>query len=137
MTNLFEKALLTAFGILTLIIFLSIINPFLKEIATYYNIFENEKTIYNNFINNVDHAINHVIENPDDTYFKEINYPKNLNISFKGKNAKYEYFVQYQHFSVNKDYSEEFVSFKYLDIIPDTYNLIISYRSSLINVSIN
>ncbi|MFX0177427.1 MAG: hypothetical protein ACFE85_14530 [Candidatus Hodarchaeota archaeon] len=137
MTTLFEKALLTGFGLFILIIFFSIINPFLGEIANYYKNVDHDNLIYSNFINEIDNAINSIIEKPNETYLKEVKYPEDLNITFYGNIAKFEYFLQYQLYSINKEYLDSFVECYYYNVFPNTYILIISYKSNLIDVSFN
>ncbi|MFX1356723.1 MAG: hypothetical protein ACFFA8_05500 [Promethearchaeota archaeon] len=137
MTNLFEKALLTGFGLFTLIIFFSIVNPFLGEISNYYKLIDNEKKVYMSFISKIDYAINSIIENPNETYIDEINYPKDLNVSFYENITKYEYFIQDQTNSVFKEYSSQFVENHYCDLLPDLYNLLIIYKSFMIDVRLN
>jgi len=134
MTNLFEKVLLTGFGLFTLIIFFSLVNPFLGEIADYYKNIDNEKKIYITFISKIDYAINSIIEDPNETYLEEVNYPKDLNISFYGNNTKYDYVLQYQTYSVLKEYSKQFVEYHYCNVLPEVYNLLITCKSSKIDV---
>ena len=82
MTNLLEKALLTGFGIFVLTIFLSMINPFIIQISEFNGTTENDIRIYENFFNEVDIAVKFIIECPDEIYLREIDYPKNLNVTF-------------------------------------------------------
>jgi len=137
MTNLFEKALLTGFGLFILIIFFSIINPFLGEITDYYRDIDNEKQIYIDFMSNMDSAINSIIENPDEHYIEKVNYPKDLNISFYGNKVKYDYIVQFQTYSVFKEYLGNFVENDYYNLLPDVYDLLITYKSGMIDVCFN
>ena len=74
MTNLLEKALLTGFGIFILLIFVSLINPFMISISEFNSTIKNDVEKYNNFFNEVDTAILFVIENPDVIYLDVIEY---------------------------------------------------------------
>jgi hypothetical protein len=75
MTNLLEKALLTGFGVFILIIFISLINPFILSISEFNSSIKNDVEKYNNFFNEVDTAILFVIANPEVNYLNIIEYP--------------------------------------------------------------
>ena len=81
MTNLLEKALLTGFGIFILIMFVSLINPFIITLSEFNNTVKNDVERYNNLFSEGDSAILFVIENPNIIYVNEIEYPGNLNIT--------------------------------------------------------
>ena len=81
MTNLLEKSLLIAFGLFTLMIFISIIIPYFLEIKNSDLSSENNSNDFNDFINEIDNAINYVIKNPEEISLLEINSNEDLNIT--------------------------------------------------------
>jgi len=137
MTNLLEKALLTGFGLFVLIIFLSIIAPFLGEISNYFNNMDDDLEDCNKFFDEIDNAINFIIEKPESVYSKEIEYPKNLNVSFYGNQVRYEYLIGKKLHILEKSYNESFVQSNYREMVPKNYLLKISYILNSINVSID
>ncbi|TFF85306.1 MAG: hypothetical protein EU518_01440 [Promethearchaeota archaeon] len=91
MTNLIEKILITGFGILLLISFLTIINPFIDLFAKYDFYQEKyEKTIDN--INLIDSSIRYSI-NQNRSYCQEISIYQDLNVSIEKIQIKYEFFI--------------------------------------------
>ncbi|MFO7796005.1 MAG: hypothetical protein ACQERB_11020 [Promethearchaeati archaeon] len=91
MTNLIEKILITGFGILLLISFLTIINPFIDLFARYDFYQEKyEKTIDN--INLIDSSIRYSI-NQNRNYCQEISIYQDLNVSIEKIQIKYEFFI--------------------------------------------
>ena len=93
MTNLSEKALITGFGILILTIFISMINPFLIQISEFNSTINDDIKIYEDFFVDVDTGIKFIIENPNATYIKNIEYPRNLNVILTDFYCKYEYVI--------------------------------------------
>ena len=93
MTNLIEKSLLLGFGIFTIMIFSSIIIPFLGTIADFNQNGRNDLETYILFINEIDQGINYVIQNQEEIYLNEIDYPPNLNTSFYVNIVKFEFFI--------------------------------------------
>jgi hypothetical protein len=137
MTNLLEKALITGFGLFVLIIFLSIIAPFLGEISNYFSNIDNDLEDCSIFFDEIDNAITFIIEKPESVYLKEIGYPKNLNVSFYGNQVRYEYLIDNKLHILEKSYNESFVQSNYRDVIPKNYLLKVSYILNSINVSID
>ena len=131
MSNLLEKALLTAFGIFLLISFISLVFPFLEEISNY-----NESNInaYSKIIEEIDTGINFIIGNPNETYEIEVDYPENFNITINGIYIKYEYILDTKKSNRIFQYEESLFSHIYSDLIPQIYKLKILYFSDLIEV---
>ncbi|MFX1389632.1 MAG: hypothetical protein ACFE9Z_06155 [Promethearchaeota archaeon] len=137
MSNLIEKTLLLGFGIFTLTIFTSLILPFLGEIADFN---QNEKSKLENymlFIEEVDRGINYVIENPHNVYFKNIDYPSNLNISFYDSIVKYIFLIDNQICVRINEYNHTFYETHYYQIPPQVYLLNITIFLSSIKVNLN
>ena len=136
MTNIIEKSLLIGFGILILTIFSSIISPFLGKIIEFNKNEKKELETYTNLINEIDFGIIYVIQNPNECYLKKIEYPSNLNISFYGRFAEYEFIL---HNTISKNviiYNQTFLRSHFYELPPQTYLLNISETSSLIRIRI-
>jgi len=134
MTNLLEKALLTGFGLFILIIFISLINPFIINISEFNNAIKNDVEKYNNFFNEVDNAILFVIENPDEIYLNVIEYPGNLNITLTEGYAKYNFLIENEVQCKIYEYVKSFISYAYINLSSSRYILNISCNSNYINV---
>ena len=93
MTSLLEKALITGFGIFTLILFLIIINPFIREIKNYEKSQENQEDNSNDtndlieIINKVDFSIIHFIEQSQKLCSEKIKFVHQLPLIFKSDHA--------------------------------------------------
>lgn len=136
MTNLLEKALLTGFSLFVIIVFISIITPFLGEVSNYYNNSSEDIENYIKIIEEIDNGINFIIKKPELIYSKEINLPKNLNISFFGNLITYDYIYENKLFSIEKLYNQSFIECVYRNNITQSYLLKISYNLGMLNVSI-
>ena len=91
MAELFEKGLLIGFGIVVLLIFFSFLTPFLDVLYQY-----NDDSGLNNYtrvIDEIDEGILYVIDNPEEQYLSNIEYPRNLNITFHEKYTKYDFLI--------------------------------------------
>jgi hypothetical protein len=137
MTNLIEKSLLLGFGIFILIIFSSIILPFLDKIAEYNQNGRNDLETYMSFIDEIDQGINYVLENQNEIYLKKINYPANLNITFHANIAKYEFLIENQLCVKLKEYNEDFINRNFHLIPPGLYFVNFSFYSSVITINIH
>ena len=137
MTNLLEKALLTGFGVFILIIFISLINPFIISISEFNSAIKNDVEKYNNFFNEVDTAILFVIENPDVIYLDVIEYPGNLNISLTEGYVKYNFLIENEVQYKIYEYVKPFISYTYINLSSSRYILNISCNSNYINVQFN
>ncbi len=134
MTNLLEKALLTGFGLFILIIFISLINPFIISISEFNSAIKNDVEKYNNFFNEVDTAILYVIENPDVNYLDIIEYPENLNISLTEGYVKYNFLIENEVQYKIYEYVKPFISCAYINLSSSQYLLNVSCNSNYINV---
>lgn len=134
MTNLLEKGLIIGFGILILLIFFSLISPFLETISEFNNNEENDIENYISFIDEMDQAILHVIDNPEEDFLKSIEYPSNLNITLYNQYAKYDFIIGDEPQYIIIFYNESFIYNVFHDILPKTYLLNVSFILHLIKV---
>ncbi len=137
MTNLLEKALLTGFGIFVLIIFLSMINPFIIQISEFNGTIENDIITYENFFNEVDIAVKFIDENPDAIYLKEIDYPKNLNVTFSDFYVKYDFLIENKLNYKIYEYNKPFINHFYRNLPSTTFILNVSCFQNFIAVIFN
>lgn len=137
MTNLLEKALITGFGILILTIFISMINPFLIQISEFNDNINFDIEKYENFFFEVDAGIKFVIENPNTTYAKVIEYPKNLNITLTDFYCKYEYVIGNKDNYKIVEYIKPFIHHNYIKLPANSYILRISNIYNFIEVQFN
>ena len=137
MTNLLEKALLTGFGIFVLTIFLSMINPFIIQISEFNGTIENDIIAYENFFNEVDIAVKFIIENPDAIYLREIDYPKNLNVTFNDFYVKYDFLIENKLDYKIYEYNKPFINLFYRNLSSTTFLLNVSCFQNLIAVYFN
>jgi len=137
MTNLLEKALLTGFGIFVLTIFLSMINPFIIQISEFNGTIENDIIAYENFFNEVDIAVKFIIENPDAIYLREIDYPKNLNVTFNDFYVKYDYLIENKLNYKIYEYNKPFINLFYRNLSTTTFILNVSCFQNFIAVYFN
>ncbi len=137
MTNLIEKSLLLGFGIFTIIIFSTILIPFLGSIVEYNHKEKEALESYMIFINEVDLGLIYVSQHPKVSYIKEVDYPNNLNISFYDHIAKYEFILENKIWVRYIEYNITFINSYFHSIPPQTYLLNISQHSTLIRVNIS
>ena len=137
MTNLLEKALLTGFGIFVLTIFLSMINPFIIQISEFNGTIENDIIAYENFFNEVDIAVKFIIENPDAIYLREIDYPKNLNVTFNDFYVKYDFLIENKLNYKIYEYNKPFINHFYRNLSITTFILNVSCFQNFIAVYFN
>ena len=130
-----EKALLTAFGIFTLILFLTLVIPFLGEISDYNKNDRCDLESYMTFFNEVDNAILQVIENPEEPSLNSVHYPENLNITFDNCYIKFYYLLEGKQQIKILEYEAPFFQCSYQNIPSKTYLMKVSYRGSSIEVS--
>jgi len=134
MTNLLEKALLTGFGMFILIVFISLINPFIIAISDFNNTIKSDVEKYNNLFNEVDTAILFVIENPDVIYLNEIEYPRNLNVTFTNDYVKYDFLIDNEIQYKIYEYVKPFISCAYVNLSVSRYILNISCNYNYLSV---
>jgi hypothetical protein len=135
MTNLIEKSLLLGFSIFLLTIFSSILIPFLDEIDDFNTRDKPELDSYLDFFDEIDLAVCFIIDNPDKLYQKDVNYPKDLNITI------FEYFIIFE-FNFRNDnvshvliYNVSFIKCYFHDLPPQMYLLNISSTPSHIMIN--
>ena len=137
MTNLLEKALITGFGIFILTIFISMINPFLMQISEFNDNVNTDIEKYENFFYEVDTGIKFIIKNPNGTYIKEIEYPKDLNITLTGFYCKYEYVIGNKDNYKIFEYTKPFIDHSYIKLPTNNYILSISNIYNFIEIQFN
>ena len=137
MTNLLEKALLTGFGIFVLTIFLSMINPFIIQISEFNGTIKNDIIAYENFFNEVDIAVKFIIENPDAIYLRELDYPKNLNVTFDDFYVKYDFLIENKLNYKIYEYNKPFINIFYRNLSTTTFILNVSCFQNFIAVYFN
>ena len=134
MTNLLEKALLTGFGIFILLIFVSLINPFIINLSEFNSTVKNDIEKYSNFFGEVDAAILFVIENPQVNYLNEIEYPRNLNVTLTEEYVKYNFLIESEIQCKIYEYVKPFISRVYINLSSSRYILNISCNYNFINI---
>ncbi len=134
MTNLLEKALLTGFGIFILLVFVSLINPFMISISEFNSTIKNDVENYNNFFDEVDTAILFVIENPHINYLNEIEYPRNLNVTLTEDYVKYNFLIESEMQCKIYEYIKPFINHAYINLSSSRYILNISCNYNYINI---
>ena len=137
MTNLLEKALITGFGIFILTIFISMINPFLMQVSEFNDNVNTDIEKYENFFYEVDTGIKFLIENPNSTYVKDIEYPKDLNITLTGFYCKYEYVIDNKDNYKIFEYIKPFIDHSYINLPANSYILSISNIYNFIEIQFN
>ncbi len=129
-----EKSMLIGFGLFTLILFLSIIQPFLAEIMQFYD--EDKQNLENieNFIEEIDNAIIYIISNPEEIYQKELLYPRDLNITISGNEVEYNYLINSNVYSNSKNYGILFHDVFYHYNTSKQYILQVFFESNYIRI---
>jgi hypothetical protein len=136
MTNLIEKTLLIGFGIFTLTIFSSILIPFYARITEFNYNEKNNLESYIIIIDEINQGIEYVVQNTDERYLKTIEYPNDLNISFYGQIAKFEFIIEEKVYYKIIEYNGTFINRNFCQILPQTYLLNISRCSVYIKIEI-
>lgn len=136
MTNLIEKSLITGFGIFALILFLILITPFFQELENYNENEDNDEDLedFKIFINKIDVVIKYFIEHPGSEIFEEIEYPKNINITFINNYAKFDFIIDNKIQNKILSYNDQFLQKYYNNMTPKTYKLNVTRNTSLISV---
>ncbi len=137
MTNLLEKALLTGFGIFILTIFISMINPFIMQISEFNSTIKDDIEIYEDFFFDVDTGIKFIIENPNATFVKNIEYPRNMDVTLTGFYCKYEYVIGNKSSYKIFEYMKPFINHSYENLSANSYILSISIVYNFIEVQFN
>lgn len=136
MTNILEKALITGFGIFTLMIFVSFTAPFIMVLIDF-NINENDDLqSYINIIDEIDTGINYIIQNPDLDFLKTIDYPNNLNMTFVDNFAKFNFKIEERVQKQIIEYPKFFIT-KFFENLPSQIyllNITMKFSNILINL---
>ena len=135
MSNLLEKSLLIGFGIFTLIIFASIIVPFINQITEYNKDRREELQNYLDFIEKIDSSIKSVINDPSQVYTRTILYPEKINITIQEYSIEYKFLLGDTFNSKTEDYSQPFYQCEYLNFPSMSYDLNVSIKSSFIKIT--
>lgn len=136
MTNLLEKILLTGFGIVILVLFFSVINPFIIQFFEVNEYYQDNIAPYLSVIDDVNYGISFVQNNEDTQYLKIISYPASLNITLLDHNIKFHYLINSDIECRIYEYSVGFYNQNYSSLTPKDYIMNISFKESLIKVSI-
>ena len=136
MTNLIEKSLIIGFGILLLLIFFPLVNPFLSLLSEFNDDYNNEMTHLEEFITQIDKGINMVIDNSELNYIQQVEYPPNLNVTFNNQYAKFDFLIKGQMQYKILFYNHSFIYRFFHEICPQIYLLNVSWKLNLINVQI-
>ena len=136
MTNLIEKSLITGFGIFALILLFIMLTPFFQELEDYKENNDNDEELedFKKFINKIDGAIKYFIEHPGSEVFEEIEYPRNINLTFINNYAKFDFIIDNKIQNKILSYDDQFLQKYYYDVSPKTYKLNITRHTSLISV---
>ncbi len=137
MTNLLEKALIVGFGVFILTIFISMINPFIMQVSEFNSTIKDDIELYEDFFFDVDTGIKFIIENPNATYVKNIEYPRNLDVILTDFYCKYEYVLGNQNNYKIFEYIKPFINHSYVNLSANSYTLIISIVYNFIEVQFN
>ena len=134
MSNLIEKSLIIGFGIFSLIIFLSLIAPFLN--ISLKNYLDDKKTIenYNDFIDKVNTGVSYVIANPRNEFRELIDFPSFMNISISKNEIRYNFKIDSNIVSKHSLYSINFFNVEYKDYPSQNYRLQIYFELELLKV---
>ncbi|MHA1932900.1 MAG: hypothetical protein ACW96X_10190 [Promethearchaeota archaeon] len=135
MTNLIEKALLLGFSIFLLAVFSAILIPFLGELNEYNDNEQNEFENYTEFLDEINDAVLYVIQNPEKSYLHDIQYPKNLNLTFFDKYIISEFLIEGKIYSKALSYNTSFHNCFFHSLPPQKYLLNVS--SPLSNIIVN
>ena len=137
MTNLLENALIVGFGVFILTIFISMINPFILQVSEFNSTIKDDIELYEDFFFDVDTGIKFIIENPNATYVKNIEYPRNLDVILTDFYCKYEYVLGNQNNYKIFEYIKPFIDHSYVNLSANSYTLIISIVYNFIEVQFN
>ncbi|MFW9772246.1 MAG: hypothetical protein ACFFEO_08785 [Candidatus Thorarchaeota archaeon] len=137
MTNLLEKSLLLGFSIFTLMIFSSLLIPFLDEINNFKVNGDHELESYIRFTDEINQAVQYTIDHPENTYLKNVNYPNNFNITILDFFIICEFIIDRESFDRVLIYNASFHHCMYQNVPPQLYLLNVSFQSSYIFLSFN
>ena len=136
MSNIVEKSLIVGFGVFSLIILLSVLNPFFNLFIQNYQ--DNNLTLenYNNLIEKIDAGVYYIMANPKKEHRDLIEFPPYMNISISKNEIRYKYKIDDRIVSKCKSYSINFFDIIYEGYIPQDYDLLIYFELELLKVLI-
>ncbi|MHA2282950.1 MAG: hypothetical protein ACXAC5_19080 [Promethearchaeota archaeon] len=135
MTNLLEKSLLLGFSIFLLTIFSAILIPFLDELTEFNENEKKELGKYIEFLDEINEAVLYVIQNPEESYLQDIQYPRNLNLTFFDIYIISEFLIGSNIYGKTTSYNASFENCFFHNLPAQTYLLNISYPLS--NIIVN
>ena len=136
MSNLVEKSLIVGFGVFSLIVLLSVVNPFFDLFFQNYQ--DDNATLenYNNLIEKIDAGVYYVIANPKNEHYDVIEFPDYMNISISRNEIRYDYKINDKIVSKYKSYSINFFDIIYEEYPPQDYNLLVYFELELLKILI-
>jgi len=134
MTNLLEKSLLVGFGAFILVIFSSLIIPLIGEIIEFDKNEKNDLESYLTLVEKIDQGVNYIIDNNDKEFLNQIQYPKDLNITFIDSYIIFNFLIDKNHYEKVIAYDEWLFNNSFYNLAPQIYLLSVSYKRLLINV---
>ena len=130
MTNLFEKSLITGFGIFVLIIFITLISPFYDEVEEFNEEDKDDIDNYMDFVEQIDNAILTVKENPGFIYNDKIQCYENLDVIIEGKQVKIYFKLDNKPYYKILEYKVHLCNYTYDYLVSEIYNLEILYLNN-------
>jgi hypothetical protein len=134
MTNLVEKSLITGFGIFILILFISLVFPFLKVLSEYKNDKEHTLNDYIIIIDTFDLNINELEKNPQEKRNFCVYVPENLNISTSQEIIIFEFYYNNKKYSKVLNYELSFIANFFNNMEARVYDVKISLIDNMINI---
>lgn len=130
MTNLFEKSLITGFGIFVLIIFITFITPFYDEVEEFNEEEKDDIDNYMDFVEQLDNAILTVRENPGFIYNDDIQCYENLEVIIEEKQVKIYFKLDNHPYYKILEYDVYLCNYTYDYLVSEIYNLEILYLNN-------
>ena len=135
MTNLIEKVLLLGFSIFLLTILTSLLIPLFGEVNEFNKNVKRDLEFNIAFIDEIDQAILYVINNPEDIILKNVEYPRNFNITFLDSFIIFDFLIENNVINKILMYNTSFYNCKFQDFPPQTYLLNIKSQYSYIVIN--
>ena len=129
-----EKSLLIGFGLFTLIVFLSIIQPFFGALLRFYDEDKQYLEDIETFIEEIDNAIVYIMSNPEDVYENELLFPRDLNITISGNKVEYNYLINSNVYSDSKNYGILFHTDSYHNTESTQCTLSVFFESNYVRI---
>jgi len=136
MSNLIEKSLIVGFGVFSLIILLSVINPFLNLFLQNYQDGNVTLENFNTLIDKIDSGVYYIMANPKSEHHNTIEFPAYMNISISRNEIRYDCKINDNIITKFKLYSINFFDIIYEEYPPQNYNLLIQFELELLKILI-